>query len=71
MMLERTIAQIKDALQRASARISEGEELLALLEAAGEDTTEVRQALVAATSRRDQWLSALRVSGRMSDHESM
>lgn len=68
-MLEQTIAQIKDALNRASVRIQEGEELVALLELAGEDVTEVRQALVAARSRRDQWQSALITFGHMSDTE--
>lgn len=68
-MLERTIIQIKDAVRRASERIIEGEELVQLLEDAGEDTTEVRTALIAARSRRDQWVSALRVRGHMSAHE--
>lgn len=70
-MMERTIAQIKDAINRASERIVEGEELLNLLTLAGEDTAEVNLALVNARSRRDQWLSALAATGHMdSEHRS-
>lgn len=65
-MLQRTIVQIKDALRRASERIADGETLLEILEAAGEDTSEVSLALVNARSRRDQWVSALEATGHMS-----
>lgn len=68
-MLEQTILQIKAALDRASARIAEGEELLVLLETAGEDVTEVRTALTAARIRRDQWAAALDAHGLASSHE--
>lgn len=69
-MLEQIILQIKSALDRASARIAEGEELLALLDAAGEDVTEVRTALTAARIRRDQWAAALDAHGHTSSHEA-
>lgn len=69
-MLERVITQIKDAVDRASQRIVEGEALLELLEAAGEDVAEVNLALVNARARRDQWLSALQAGGHMSAHEN-
>lgn len=58
-MLQRTIDRMQEAIDKASERIEEGEQVLVLLERAGEDTTEIRNTLRQAKERRDNWKAAV------------
>lgn len=62
-MLQQTAGFVKGQMQQVKRDIGEMEELIQLLQDAGEPTAELRRQLVETRQRMDKWANALKIRG--------